>query len=191
MKTQMQLAYEVAKTQIGIAEIAGDGHNKKILEYGQSTDVQADTDEIPWCSNFVNWCYIIAGIIQNPVLMRKLLTGKYAENDIELFLNSAKLFAKEKNLSFNLGFATRIQVKLPTRSGSARSFQNFSKTSPAPQEGDIVVFWRDNPASYKGHVAFLVKQGLTFVDVLGGNQSDKVCVAAYTRARVLSYRTDS
>jgi len=42
----------------GITEIPGEGHNPRILEYGTAVDLTVTTDEIPWCSNFVNWVFM-------------------------------------------------------------------------------------------------------------------------------------
>lgn len=188
---QMKIAYLIAKTQLGVTEIAGPKHNPKIIEYGQATILQSDTDEESWCSNFVNWCYIIAGLILNPIYMRKLLTGRYSESDIEMFINSAKELAPKIGMVYDpTKEAYTAKVSRPTMLGNARSFQNFATVSDG-QEGDIVVLWRETPTSWKGHVAFLAKKGMTYVNLLGGNQNNKVCYADYSRTRVLTYRKDA
>jgi hypothetical protein len=187
---QMKIAYLIAKTQIGVTEIVGPKHNQKIIEYGQATILQSDTDEESWCSNFVNWCYIIAGLILNPIYMRKLLTGRYSEADIEMFINSAKELAPKIGMVYDPLNPMTAKISRPTMLGNARSFQNFAAVSDG-QEGDIVVLWRENPTSWKGHVAFLAKKGLTYVNLLGGNQNNKVCYADYSRTRVLSYRKNA
>lgn len=188
---QMKLAYQVARTQLGISEIKGPQHNPKIIEYGQATILQSKTDEESWCSNFVNWCYIIAGILMNPVLMRKQLTGRYSEGDIELYMNSAKELSTSLGfINFAVNHDTCEKVKLPTMLGNARSWQHYANESKDPKEGDIVVMWRESVSSWKGHVGFLVKKGLTFVSVLGGNQTDKVCIQDFSKIRILSYRSD-
>jgi len=51
----------IAKKEIGQKEIKGSKHNKRILEYHDSTTFNADTDEVPWCSSFVNWVITQAG----------------------------------------------------------------------------------------------------------------------------------
>ena len=45
----------------GVREIAGTEHHPRILEYHAATSFQASTDEVPWCSSFVNWCMQQAG----------------------------------------------------------------------------------------------------------------------------------
>jgi len=54
--------YEVAKTQIGIKETPGAEHTKRVIEYHATTTLKATTDEVSWCSSFVNWCVIQAGM---------------------------------------------------------------------------------------------------------------------------------
>ena len=56
------------------------------------------------------------------------------------------------------------------------------------QRGDIVVFWRESPNSWKGHVGFYEGQRHDTIMVLGGNQGNKVSIAEYPEARLLSVR---
>jgi hypothetical protein len=51
-----RIAYDIATQELGVAEIYGDVHNKRILEYHQATRLKATTDEVAWCASFVNWC---------------------------------------------------------------------------------------------------------------------------------------
>jgi uncharacterized protein (TIGR02594 family) len=55
----------------------------------------------------------------------------------------------------------------------------------APQEGDIVVWRRRGGGDDGGHVGFFVGEDDTGVTVLGGNQSDKVCIQRYPKAGTL------
>lgn len=77
-----------------------------------------------------------------------------------------------------------------TGSGLARSFQKWGTaiTNGSEQTGDIVVFWRESPKSWKGHVAFFVRRVGSHVEVLGGNQSNKVSLAKYPASQILSIR---
>lgn len=64
MKTLIQKAFEVAKTQIGVKEISGSKDNPQIIEYLKSCNYSDEItlhDEIPWCSAFVTWCLQQAG----------------------------------------------------------------------------------------------------------------------------------
>ena len=55
------------------------------------------------------------------------------------------------------------------------------------REGDIIVFTRGN-ASWQGHVAFFLRVAGNQVEVLGGNQSNAVTVARYSKSRILGIR---
>lgn len=47
---------QVASQELGISEIVGLDANKRILQYNSCTSLNAQSDEVPWCSSFVNWC---------------------------------------------------------------------------------------------------------------------------------------
>ena len=46
---------EVAEKELGQHEVAGPESNPRIIEYHKSTTLKATSDEVPWCSSFVNW----------------------------------------------------------------------------------------------------------------------------------------
>jgi hypothetical protein len=46
--------YEIAKAELGTTEVPGTQNNPRILEYHATTTLKATTDEVPWCSSFVN-----------------------------------------------------------------------------------------------------------------------------------------
>lgn len=52
---------EVAEKELGEHEVAGSAANPRITEYHQQTSLKATSDEVPWCSSFVNWVMIQAG----------------------------------------------------------------------------------------------------------------------------------
>ena len=53
---------EIARGELGTAEVAGAKHNARILEYHATTTLRATTDEVAWCSSFVNWVMHHAGL---------------------------------------------------------------------------------------------------------------------------------
>lgn len=75
-----------------------------------------------------------------------------------------------------------------TKSLLARSYLNFGQETNSPKRGDIVVFWRESPDSWKGHVGFYAGKSGSNILCLGGNQSNQVSIAHYPESRVLSYR---
>lgn len=71
---------------------------------------------------------------------------------------------------------------------TARSWLKVGESTQDPQPGDVVVFWRDSPESWKGHVGFFVRQTKRYVYVLGGNQKNQVNIKAFPKTRLLDYR---
>jgi uncharacterized protein (TIGR02594 family) len=55
---------EIARKELGTAEVPGPGDNPRIAEYLHSTNIGSpanENDETAWCSAFVNWCVTKAG----------------------------------------------------------------------------------------------------------------------------------
>lgn len=53
-----------AMHELGVREIEGAGSSPRVLMYLASTDLDremAASDETPWCSAFVNWCFEVTG----------------------------------------------------------------------------------------------------------------------------------
>jgi uncharacterized protein (TIGR02594 family) len=74
---------------------------------------------------------------------------------------------------------------------NARSWLKVGDEIPAKQaqQGDVVVLWRDNKSSWKGHVGFFHgydKKGN--IRVLGGNQGNQVSIKTYPSNRLLGVR---
>lgn len=83
-----------------------------------------------------------------------------------------------------------------TGSAAARSWLSWSSSRPIELSealpGDVVVFWRESPTSWKGHVGLFVGLG-TEADtilVLGGNQSNgtTLSIEAYPVSRLIGIR---
>ena len=76
-----------------------------------------------------------------------------------------------------------------TPSGSllARSYLTWGKKLAQPKRGAIVVLSRGR-SSWQGHVAFFEREEKGRIFCLGGNQSDRVSLAAYPRSRLLGFR---
>ncbi len=84
---------------------------------------------------------------------------------------------------------TLANEPLPKDPLMARSWRNLG-ASCTPGLGAVLVFWREDPNSYKGHVGLYAGEsadGKSFL-VLGGNQSDKVSYAWIAKSRLLEAR---
>lgn len=53
---------KIALGEKGIHEIPGARAEKRIVEYHQTCSLKATSDEIAWCSSFLNWCITQAGM---------------------------------------------------------------------------------------------------------------------------------
>lgn len=71
---------------------------------------------------------------------------------------------------------------------NARSFLDLDGETKEPKLGDIVVLWRESAESWKGHVGFYVNETESHINILGGNQSNRVKISAYPKHRLLGYR---
>lgn len=136
----MNTLLEIALNEYGTKEIAGEAHEKRILQYARDLGMQfIQDDETAWCSVFINWCALQCGFER-------------------------------------------------TNRANARSWLQVGKVIEEPQLGDVVVFWRESPASWKGHVAIVIRVTDEFVYALGGNQDNQVKISCYNKSTVLGYR---
>ena len=73
---------------------------------------------------------------------------------------------------------------------NARSWLQVGKNINSPVPGDIVIFWRESPHSWKGHVGLFLgfSSDKKKVFCIGGNQGNKVSVAEYDGGKVLGFR---
>lgn len=54
--------YMFAVREIGVKEIPGSKANSRIAEYHSTTTLKSTSDEVSWCSAFVNWCLKAANV---------------------------------------------------------------------------------------------------------------------------------
>lgn len=73
---------------------------------------------------------------------------------------------------------------------TARSGRSYGTKLSKPKIGCIVVFWRESPNSWKGHIGFVtgINHTTKTLKVLGGNQSNAVTEQTFPMSRVLGYR---
>ena len=77
-----------------------------------------------------------------------------------------------------------------TNRANARSWLQIGRPVTDPEPGDIVIFWRESPHSWKGHVGFFLGFNIdkSKVFCLGGNQGNQFSIAPYDAEKVLGYR---
>ncbi len=83
--------------------------------------------------------------------------------------------------------ATLTTEPLPNNPLSARSWIKFGGPC-TPRPGAVMVFWRGSRDGWQGHVALYVGEDSKAYHVLGGNQSDSVCITRIAKDRLLEAR---
>ena len=51
-----------AQAETGVHELAGPKHNPRVLQYHDATELDAGSDETPWCAAFVSWVLQASGL---------------------------------------------------------------------------------------------------------------------------------
>jgi uncharacterized protein (TIGR02594 family) len=82
--------------------------------------------------------------------------------------------------------ATRAGKSLPSSPLWALSWSKFGDPGGQPRLGDVLTFKRDGG----GHVALYVGEDAACYHVLGGNQSDKVCITRIQKTRLYAVRRE-
>ncbi len=75
-----------------------------------------------------------------------------------------------------------------TGSAVARSWLTWGQTLEKPLVGCIAVLWREDPASWRGHVGYYLREDEQYVYLFGGNQLEQVREHFYPKEMVLGYR---
>jgi uncharacterized protein (TIGR02594 family) len=86
--------------------------------------------------------------------------------------------------------ATLSDEALPANPLGARNWARFGEAATEAL-GAILVFWRESPASGKGHVGFYHGEDGTAYHVLGGNQGDSVSITRVAKSRLVAIRRPS
>lgn len=76
-----------------------------------------------------------------------------------------------------------------TKKATAKSWMEVGKEVKNPLPGDVVIFWRDDKNSWKGHAAIYIGHDENGdVICIGGNQDDEVNIGYYSGDHVVGYR---
>jgi uncharacterized protein (TIGR02594 family) len=140
-------------------------------------------------------------VLKNPIITEALkyygveeVAGEKSNAFITSFFKETgnQKIASDNNAwcSVFVGYCAKKTGYVSFAKANAKSWLKVGKEINEPQPGDIVVFWRETPLSWKGHVAIYIgKDALTGnIICLGGNQNDKVCLSLFSRSNVLGYR---
>ena len=85
--------------------------------------------------------------------------------------------------------ASEPQVET-TGKANARSWLNVGISLSNPEPEDVVIFWRESPSSFKGHVGIFMgySKDHTRIYTLRANQSNQVSISAYAANSLLGLR---
>jgi uncharacterized protein (TIGR02594 family) len=83
--------------------------------------------------------------------------------------------------------STLTREPLPNNPLGAKQWIKFGAPCQ-PKSGAVMIFWRVTPTSGKGHVGFYAGEDDDAFHILGGNQSQKVCVARVAKSRLVGAR---
>lgn len=85
--------------------------------------------------------------------------------------------------------AKRAGKEVPKSPLWALNWGTFGKEADNPKLGDVLVFVRTTAEGTKaGHVGIYVGEDVSCFHVLGGNQSDRVCITRIAKARLYTAR---
>jgi len=131
--------------------------------------------------------YILTAINE---LGTKEIDGSQDNPRILQYLETVNLEKKHDEIPWCSAFVNwvmTIEGYNGTNKANARSWLGYGKEIKEPILGAIVVF-KSGRQAWQGHVAFILDSSNKYVKVVGGNQSDKVGIANYSRKNVLGYR---
>jgi len=130
---------EIAALEKGIQEDARPGHHDaRILAYHQTTTLRATTDEVPWCSSFVNWVMTQAGYRGTNSALAKswlvwgqaIITPRYGAIAVIKRRGARSDVATGSSTGYHVGFcimATAAEIRLlGGNQGDAVRYSNFS-----------------------------------------------------------------
>lgn len=135
---------------------------------------------------------------QKYVGLKEIVGSKHEPEIVNFFSLSGNSWVKDDETAWCGAFVAAMfnktgyeHIRPPGEKANALRAREWLKVgSPVevPSPGDIVVFWRNKKSGSEGHVGFYVGETATHIRVLGGNQSNSVSIAQYSKDNLLGYR---
>ncbi len=133
---------DIASTELGVSEVEGSIHNERILGYAKESGFDwVESDEVPWCSIFLNWVAKKGGMERSKDARAQswdkvgVAVKSPVPGDIVLLAEGSTIyhvgiftgFGKDGNTVFCLGGNQRNQVSIaPFPAKHIRSFRRLS-----------------------------------------------------------------
>lgn len=144
-----------------------------------SNDIDPESwKELPWVE------------AANEELGQAEIVGKKHNPRVIEYHQSTSLKAQTDEIAWCAAFINWVLIECGitgTTSAAAQSFLKWGDKLEEPKLGCICVLKRGSKA-WMGHVGIVVKFDDDYVWLLGGNQSNMVCVRKYSRSKELGYR---
>ena len=122
------------------------------------------------------------------------IQGPVANNPeiIKYFVASNQIWVKTDETAWCSAFVDWVAKETGheyTRKLNARSWLDVGDPIEHFQKvGDVVILWRVSKTDWRGHVGFFISEDKDYIWILGGNQSNQVCIKPYPKSRLLGYR---
>jgi len=111
---------------------------------------------------------------------------------VQFFKDTGQSWVQDDETAWCSAFINWIALKCGCERSfklDARSWLKVGKEILNPEIGHVVIFWRDNENSWRGHVGLYIgEKDNGDIYCLGGNQSNMVNIKAYGKYRLLGYR---
>jgi uncharacterized protein (TIGR02594 family) len=123
--------------------------------------------------------------------MREIPDLKHNQEIIDMFHEIGQTWVNDDETAWCSMFMNWLALRSgKERTGrlNARSWLSIGTEIIKPEVGDVVVFWRSSPGSWKGHVGMYVNEINSMIYTLGGNQDNMVNIKGYVSDRLLGYR---
>ena len=143
--------------------------------------LKADYFEIPMIKEAVKYYGLkeIPGVQHNDQILKffkETGNGKIRTDEDAWCSVFVSFCAKQNGFDFN-------------KKATAKSWMEVGKEVKNPLPGDVVIFWRDDKNSWKGHAAIYIgKDEAGNIICIGGNQDDEVNIGYYSSERVVGFR---
>ncbi len=118
------------------------------------------------------------------------IAGPEANKRIIEYDAETKLKATSDEVAWCSAFACAMMEwsGIPSpRSARARDWLTWGREIEKPTYGCVVILQRNNNPS-QGHVGFYEAEDMTHIQLLGGNQGDRVCLMHFPKELILGYR---
>ena len=135
----------------------------------------------------------IYDVAESHLGVKEYPAAKHNPTIIEYYKASGHSWVQDDETPWCAAFVGAVLAECGMRGTNelnARSYMKWGQPVDISkaQKGDVVVFWRGSPNSWKGHVAFFSHTDGENVWVLGGNQGNAVSLKPYPMSRLLGVR---